>query len=707
MKKKLFLLSILVAFVGVWGVLALLDVNTAVAAPGMQEPIFPDQRLSVTQAVNWLITVHQNEDGGFSSFSGGANLAPSDVGGTLDAMLAISSGGYQPVNALAYLQANPADVLAYAQTDGSTAGKLVLALVAAGQNPRDFAGEDFVAALVNHLTENSNALPPYGQSLAILALTAVNEPISDSAIAWLTSLQSSQEGLDGSWDDGFGTMGNADATAMAIMALLSAGVPADDAVVARAVDWLTQAQLESGGWEYGPGFGQSVNSTALVVQALSALGLDFYSVDGSYSPGGLSPLQALLLAQGESGAFQANFGDGPFDDFFTSVQAIPAVAGKAFPLHGRYEAMQQGLNCLLTLQDPATGGWEQFAGFGIDAAGTSRAIQAIAAAGGDAASALPALVALAPDFLAFSRGGGIGIVMQGVVAAGGDVHDFAGQDLVTQMTTVLSPTGEYDSTQFGPFSHSEAMLGLLAAGEMPDETAVTLLLNVQTDGDWGGADSNGIAVNVLGRLGQVPPEAIANLQVTQLPDGGWGFDVSNPNSSSEVVQGLKAAGENPYGPEWSQIVSGTLTSAVDVVLAQQGENGCWPNLYGPGDDPYGTTDAILLLAQEPGTAVPIPVLISAPILEPDAPAAEEPAEMATEEPTAVPVEEPTAVPEPTDVPATPIPQPTEAPATATAPAAAAALVATTTAGASSTAPLILVIITLLLVVGGAYWYLKK
>jgi hypothetical protein len=43
-------------------------------------------------------------------------------------------------------------------------------------------------------------------------------------------------------------------------------------------------------------------------------------------------LNALLLAQGESGAFQADFGDGPFDDFFTTVQAIPAVAGKAFPL---------------------------------------------------------------------------------------------------------------------------------------------------------------------------------------------------------------------------------------------------------------------------------------------------------------------------------------------------------------------------------------
>lgn len=704
MKRSVFLLSVLAALVGVWGLLAVFDAGTAVAAPATQEPVFPDQRLSVIQAVNWLIAAHQNEDGGYSSFSGGAGLTPSDVGGTLDAMLAISSGGYQPADSLAYLQANSADVLAYAQTDGSTAGKLVLALAAAGQNPRDFAGDDFVAILSGHVQEST--LPPFGQALAILGLTAVNEPVPDGAIAHLTSLQSSEAGLDGSWDDGFGTLGNADATAMAVMALSAAGVPADDASIVRAVDFLTQTQLETGGWEYGPGFGQSINSTAMVVQALSALGLDFYSADGLYSPGGNSPLRALLLAQGESGAFQADFGDGPFDDFFTTVQAIPAVTGRAFPLNGRYQSAQQALSCLLTLQDPATGGWEQFAGFGVDAVGTSRAIQSIVAVGEDPVFALPALEALAPDYLAFSRGGGLGIVMQGVAAAGGDVHNFAGLDLVEQMSTVLSPTGEYDSTQFGPFSHAEAMLGLLAAGEAVDETAVSFLLNSHTSGDWGGPDSNGITLNVLGQLGVPALEAIANLQATQLPDGGWGFDVSNPSSSSEVVQGLKAAGENPYGPEWSQIVSGTLTNAADVVMAQQGENGCWPNLYGPGDDPYGTTDAIILLMVEPGQPMPIPDLLQAPILDPGQAAAEEPVEQPTEVPAEEPTVEPTAVPEPTDVPPTVVPEPTEAPAAAEA-LAVTAEPAPELAESNSTAPVIAVVIALLLVIGGAYWYLKK
>ena len=311
MNRITFVASIGLAMVAVWSILGLMGADTAVAAPPRQEPLFPDQHLSITQAVHWLVTTHQNEDGGYSSFSSGADAAPSDVGGTLDAMLALSSGGRQPADSLAYLEANGADVVAYAQTDGSTAGKLVLALAAAGQNPRDFVGQDFVAILSGQLQENSNVLPPFGQSLAILGLTAVNEPVPQTAIDGLLAMQSSEVGLDGSWDDGFGAVGNPDATAMAVMALLAAGLPADDASAVRAVDFLTQAQLETGGWEYGPGFGQSINSTAMVVQALSALGLDYSSTNSPYSPGGHSPLNALLLAQSETGAFQADFGDGP------------------------------------------------------------------------------------------------------------------------------------------------------------------------------------------------------------------------------------------------------------------------------------------------------------------------------------------------------------------------------------------------------------
>ena len=333
MKKSVFLLTILVALTGVWGVAGLFDAETAVAAPASQ-PFFPDPQESAVQAANWLIAVHQNEDGGYSSFSGGAGLAPSDVGGTLDAMLAIASAGVSLDDSLAYLNENIADVAAYASGDGASAGKLVWALAAAGQDPRDFGGEDFVAALNGHLQADGsyNAPHPFGQSLAMYALAFVGEPVPDEAVAWLNNVQSAEEGLDGSWDDGFGTLGNADATAMAVMALSAAGVPADDDSLSRAIDFLTAVQLETGGWEYSPGFGQNGNSTALVIQALSVLGFDFVSADSPFARDGVTPLDALLTYQGETGAFQADFGDGPFDDFFTTVQSVPAVALAGAPV---------------------------------------------------------------------------------------------------------------------------------------------------------------------------------------------------------------------------------------------------------------------------------------------------------------------------------------------------------------------------------------
>jgi hypothetical protein len=90
--------------------------------------------------------------------------------------------------------------------------------------------------------------------------------------------------------------------------------------------------LPTAGWEYGPGFGDNANSTALVVQALAVTGNNYYEDDGPWAQNGHSPLTALLNWQNSTGAFQADLGQGPFDDFFSTVQAIPAAKGIPLPL---------------------------------------------------------------------------------------------------------------------------------------------------------------------------------------------------------------------------------------------------------------------------------------------------------------------------------------------------------------------------------------
>ncbi len=275
----------------------------------------------IEAAVSWLINTHQNNDGGFTSFSTGANQAPSDIGGTFDALQAIAAGNGDTEAALGYLEGQSKELTIYASADGGSAGKALMALSAAGEDPRSFAGQDLTLTLTEAIsaTGEYNTTSPYAQSLAMLGLLSIpdGDGVAETAVSWLQNRQAE----DGSWDDGFGTAANVDATALAVMALVAAGEPVDGPTLSSAGAFLRQAQ-QPAGWEYGSGFGPNANSTALALQALSALGDD------------ASAYQDLLLAwQSESGAFQADFGNGPADDFFTTVQAIPALTGRPYPLN--------------------------------------------------------------------------------------------------------------------------------------------------------------------------------------------------------------------------------------------------------------------------------------------------------------------------------------------------------------------------------------
>lgn len=581
------------------------------------ERLYADQRVAARRAVFWLVNSHQNADGGYTNFSAGSDQAPSDVPGTLNAILALAAAGYPAdfpysgriSSPLRYLRAHADDVAAYAEEDAGQAGLLILALTAAGENPRAYGEQDFVSGLANRLARDGDFGAPgaYKQSLAMLGLAAAGEPVPNAALEYLLSLQAE----NGSWDDGFGTPDNPDGTALAVMALLAAGTPADAEPVQAARDFLMASQVDGGGWEYGAGFGANANSTALVIQALSALGEDWYSPDSSWAAGGVTPLQALLSFQGTSGAFQSDFGQGKFDDFTATWQGILGVTGRPLPLPAYHEAVRRGLSCLDALQDPESGQWEQFAGAGYDAGGTARAIQAIAAAGEDPRAArwttgggtdpIEALEAGAAGYLAGGRGGRAGALAQTLVAAGEDASDFAGGDLPVRVTGYLSPTGEYDSTAFGIFDQAEAVLGLLATRSPVVPEAIDFLLGAQTGGDWGTADANGQALQVLGKLGLRPPAGtLAALHATQTPEGGWGFQGAfSPSSTAEVVLGLVEVPQNPFGPEWSAVYQGRLSNAADAVLALQTRDGCWPSAFADGPDPYSTVDAILLLSQRP------------------------------------------------------------------------------------------------------------
>jgi len=580
-------------------------------------PPFPDQRQAAAAATKWLVETHQNEDGGYSNFSIGANLAPSGVSGTADAIIALSSAGYNPAatypgktsNPIQWLVTHPISISNYVAEHGGTAGKVVLALSAANQNPRDFAGYHWVISLTNHYSNNGKyANDPLNQSLAIMALKSVSLPIPVTATQWLTSQQTI---TTGGWPS-FG-FDDIDATAMSLMALVAAGVPHNDPAITKGLEFLRQTQdVTRGGW--APFGTVSANSTALALQAIAAVKQDFYSSNGAWAKNGQTPLTALLEIQSNAGGFQADFGAGPFADFYSTVQAIPAVIGQPYPLPSRYEAAKRGLSCLAQ-QQADNGGFPAFGsltGTNIPGAnGTARAIQAIVDFGENptapqwtksGGNPMQALETFAPAYLANGRGGQFGIVMQAVakaarVGAPYTVTHFAGRNLITDIAQKLDKTtGEYDSTAFGTFKQAEAMLGLLESGQPVDPAAVAWLL------DWlrdpintteNNADDLGILLNVLGKVGIRAETALSHAHAIQKADGSWATIVA-ANSSSEIVQGLVAQGLNPFDPTWSQVISGQVVNVAEALISQQQANGCWNNT-----DVFATTDMVLLLSQQP------------------------------------------------------------------------------------------------------------
>lgn len=315
---------------------------TIAAEHGDQGQLDQQRHDALALALQWLVADQQNDDGGYGvDFATGERA--SNVSATLDAMLAMAAAGHAPAEPysgitrtpITYLSEHADELAAFAAAGGGGGGKTVMALAAARQDARDFEGHNLVLTLTQQLGEdgNYNADGPYSQSLALLGLAAVSEPAEDKAIAWLLQQQASGGDLDGSWDDGYGTAGSVDTTALALMALVAHGHHSADEPLARARAFLGRAQLESGAWEYGPGYGANPNSTALAIQALTVLNEDVYFPESPWARDGRSPLTLLLAWQNlDTGAFQSDFGDGPFDDFYATVQAMPAVAGLPFPL---------------------------------------------------------------------------------------------------------------------------------------------------------------------------------------------------------------------------------------------------------------------------------------------------------------------------------------------------------------------------------------
>lgn len=245
-----------------------------------------------------------------------------------EAVIALAAGGGQDTtirHAVGFLE----ETATSGAANGPFAGRIVSGLVAAGQDPRQFAGTDFVARLQSFydpVTGGYGGNNLYADSLAMLGVLAARADLPDGAVARLTLNQCA----GGGWSYQVGCLGrpDADTTSMAmsvLAAVLGTGAPE----VRGARSWLLGAQNPSGCWGLEPGDPDNANSCGLGLSAIVALGehpgRSPWASEGHDPPGALRGLQLA------SGAFRYR-GDVPRPNDYATVQAVPGLAGRSYPV---------------------------------------------------------------------------------------------------------------------------------------------------------------------------------------------------------------------------------------------------------------------------------------------------------------------------------------------------------------------------------------
>ncbi len=266
-------------------------------------------------------------------------IAPQPTGAcshasTRDVVLALSAAGVDPhgwapagISPVDYLQQHPEEI--EAEPGDCVAckwAKMIVVLAAIGEDPRSFAGRDYVAKLDAHFDGVQVGSP--GQvnddAWALFAYAAIDDPPQAKVDAIRTFLLARQNGLDDGWSWNLAARSDAWATSTVLLALRGTGSEPTQPPIADAIAFLHSQQLESGLMAQD-GSGSS-ESTSISVQALRALGEDPAGANWTESR---NLVDALLSLQMDDGSFRHN--EQVHSPFLPTTQALPALRGIPYP----------------------------------------------------------------------------------------------------------------------------------------------------------------------------------------------------------------------------------------------------------------------------------------------------------------------------------------------------------------------------------------
>ena len=292
----------------------------SLTAPTLAYPFNASDQV-ITRARNYLESIQQ-PDGSIGGFGASAWV-----------VMAITSLGEDPHNwkkdggpsIVDYLKANANQLNEDIATDIE---RYILAMTAAGENPKNIDGKDYVAILEG-LYDGTQIGDPnllnddfWGVIALISAGKPFDSPIIQNTVTFIKNNQNSDHG----WSWGVGGSSDIDDTAAAIMALISAGESASSTVIVNALGYMKSKQMDNGGFESWGTTNPGTNSWA--IDAIVAAGQD--PTSAYWTKNGKTPVDDLLTFQVEDGAF--SFPEpNPRKEWATSY-AIPALLGKPYPI---------------------------------------------------------------------------------------------------------------------------------------------------------------------------------------------------------------------------------------------------------------------------------------------------------------------------------------------------------------------------------------
>jgi energy-coupling factor transport system substrate-specific component len=275
-----------------------------------------EEAASVGRALHWL-EAQQLPNGGFAADSGrepGAEI-------TSWAMLALAAGGRNPLD-VAKAGRTPVDFLRSHSDEIKDAGdvaRTILALEAAGADPRQFSGENLVERLLAQRRQNGSYQGwPATSAYAVLALRAAGaNDATTKTVDWLRQVQ----GKDGGWGNEPGDPGTPEITG-AVLQVLTPGSDASD----RALGYLRDAKRPNGGFAPGNNLAANAQATAWASQGLLAAGKD---------PAGFGSGKSSLAYLRELQADDGHFLQAPGQEaspVWVTADAIVPLAGAHLPI---------------------------------------------------------------------------------------------------------------------------------------------------------------------------------------------------------------------------------------------------------------------------------------------------------------------------------------------------------------------------------------